>query len=53
MTAMILAHAGDWIALGPVLIAVGWLWVKNWRERRAQRREPSTAEEGDGGEESP
>jgi len=50
---MILAHAGDWIVLGPVLIAVSWLWLRNQRERRAHGRDAPAAEEGAGGDESP
>lgn len=35
---MLIAHAGDLIALAPVAVVVAWLTLKNWRERRAQRR---------------
>jgi hypothetical protein len=39
-TALILAHAGHWIAgllyLAPVLIVVGALLFQSWKDRRAE-----------------
>lgn len=51
---MLIAHAGDWITVVPVVAVAVWGLLKTWRDRRDERRKGrSEADEGGGDGERP